>query len=154
MTRYLAGLIAALMVLTSAPAGAQRNAKADATMAAAWQKENLEHDLPGAIKLYREVATKYGKTDPATAAMALVRAGDAYRKMGDTESRRLYEQVLNRFGDQKDAMALAQARLRGDSSVERSEGEGVDLKPVPLPWHTFSRRPFLFLRQPPEPLSP
>ena len=49
------------------------------------------------------------------AASALLRAADAYRTMGDAESRKLYEQVIKEYPNQAEAVTLAKLRLGVDS---------------------------------------
>ena len=111
MKRYTAGLLAAITaVLLIGPAGAQKKSDADGMFEAARQKETLGGDLKAAIKVYGEIAAKY-KNDRAVAAMALVRMGQCYEKLGDAESRKAYERVVREYGDQKEAVTMARARL-------------------------------------------
>lgn len=79
-----------------------------AQLKAAENKEQVEGDLKGAIELYKKLAQS---SDNPVAARALVRLGASYEKQGNAEARKTYEQVLNRFGDQKDAVEQAKARL-------------------------------------------
>lgn len=48
--------------------------------------------------------------------MALVRMADCYQKMGDAKARGIYEQVVKDYADQKDAVALARARLGAETA--------------------------------------
>lgn len=82
-----------------------------AQLQAAINKETVEADLDGAIAQFRKIVAKYGKTDPAVAAMALVHIGECYRKKGDAESRRVFEQVERDYPDQKEAVSRARAGL-------------------------------------------
>jgi Tol biopolymer transport system component len=81
-------------------------------MEAARKKEVVDGDLNGAIQQYSAIVSKF-KSDRAVTAMALVRMAECYQKMGDAEARKIYEQVVKDYGDQKDAVALARARLGG-----------------------------------------
>jgi hypothetical protein len=45
--------------------------------------------------------------------MALVHMAECYQKMGDAESRKIFEQVVKEYADQKEAVTLARARLGG-----------------------------------------
>jgi Tol biopolymer transport system component len=120
MNRCIRGILAAIAaVLLTVPAEAQKKTGADAMFEAARQKETLEGDLTGAIKQYRAIVAKH-KNDRAVTAMALVRMAEAYQKTGDAESRKIYEQVVREYGDQKEAVALARARLGAD--VKPSQG--------------------------------
>jgi Tol biopolymer transport system component len=102
------GLIAAL--LAAAPLAAQKPEAAETLMQAAIKKELVDGDLNGAIKQYAAIVAKY-KTDRAVTAMALVHMAECYQKMGDAESRKIYEQVVKDYADQKEAVTLARARL-------------------------------------------
>ncbi len=145
--RCMAGLSAViLMALSIVTAGAQKNTQAEAMMAAAQQKETVEGDLNAAIKQYREIATKYAKTDRAAAAMALLRMADAYRKMGDAQSRKVYEQVVKDFSDQKDAVTLARARREESASGRPNLADRMGPRSlIGIPGRLLFRRPFLFL---------
>ena len=86
----------------------------------------IDGDLKPAIEQYKKVADRYRRSDPATAAQALLRMADAYRKLGDSQWRSTLEQVVRDFPDQKEAAALARSRLgaaapeaalRGDRAV-------------------------------------
>jgi Tol biopolymer transport system component len=122
MKRLVTGLavVAILAALWSVSAVAQRSSQAEAAMAAAWQKATLEGDVRGAIKQYEAVASKYAKTDPATAATALIRAAELYQSLGDGESRRLYERVVREFSNQEAAVSHARSNLAGDRTGERT----------------------------------
>ena len=73
--------------------------------------------------------------DRPLAAQALVRMAECYQKLGDAEAQQIYERLLRDFTDQKDAAAIARARLgrpreiavhsRGDRAVWT--GSKVDL---------------------------
>lgn len=79
---------------------------------AAMNAELVSGDLNTAIKEYTAIAAKYEKTDRATAAMALVREAEAYQKLGDAQSKKIYQQVITLFADQKEAVAEARLQLK------------------------------------------
>src|SRR6185369_2853853 len=78
-------------------------------------------NLKAAIEDYRKLAQN---TNKAVAARALVRLGECYEKQGNAEARKTYEQVLSRFGDQKEAAEKARTRLAALGS-KRSEGQQI-----------------------------
>jgi Tol biopolymer transport system component len=82
-------------------------------------KERSEGKLQEAIQLYQRAAAAAGK-NRALAAKALVEAGQCYQKLGNTESRKLFERVVNEYGDQKEAVALARVGLGGGAGKEMS----------------------------------
>src|SRR5262249_34903814 len=122
MNRYMTLCVLVLtgLALVIAPARAQKSNEAEAALEAARQKEILSGDLNAAIKQYSAIAEKYGKTNRAVAAMALIRMAQAYGRQGDVESRRVYDRVLQQYADQQDAVALAHTGL----------GEGQSKGPV------------------------
>src|SRR6478672_9727255 len=85
---------------------------ANVMMEAAHKKEVVDGDLNGAIRQYRVILAKYAG-NRAVSATALVHMAECYRKMGDAEARKIYEQVVRDYRDQKEAVAEAQARLGG-----------------------------------------
>jgi Tol biopolymer transport system component len=99
-------LTAALLAAFSLQA--QTGRTADVQFKAAEHKEQVEGDLKGAIEQYKKTAQS---KDRATAVQALIRMAECYQKLGNAESRKIYEQVVKDFADQKEAVALAQARL-------------------------------------------
>jgi Tol biopolymer transport system component len=91
---------------------AQAPRTAEVELKAAQQKADVEGDLNGAIKQYAAIVAKY-KSDRAVIAMALVHMAECYQKMGDAESRKIYEQVVKEYADQREAVAMARAHLGG-----------------------------------------
>jgi Tol biopolymer transport system component len=75
-------------------------------------KERSEGNLKEAIKLYQQVVDKYGK-DRTLAAKALVAIGESQEKLGETEARKTYERIVREYGDQKESVIVARARLAG-----------------------------------------
>lgn len=87
---------------------AQVQDKAEAALKAAMDKEVVQGDLKGAIEQYKKIA---GSNNRSVAAKALIRMAECYQKLGDAESRKIYEQVVKDYADQKEAVAFARARL-------------------------------------------
>jgi Tol biopolymer transport system component len=87
---------------------AQATRTAEAQLKAAQNKEEVEGDLQGAINLYKQLAA--GK-DRTVAARALLRLAACYQKLGNSQSRQVYEQLVRDFQDQKEAVAEAQKHL-------------------------------------------
>jgi len=75
-------------------------------------KERSEGNLKEAIRLYQQVVDKYGK-DRALAARALVAMAECYQKLGDSQSHKIYQQIVRDYADQKEAVATARAKLGG-----------------------------------------
>jgi Tol biopolymer transport system component len=92
---------------------AQVRDKAEATLKAAIDKEVLEGDLKSAIQQYKKLAES---KDRSVAVKALIRMADCYQKLGDAESRKIYERVVKDYPDQKDAATLARLRLGGGNT--------------------------------------
>jgi Tol biopolymer transport system component len=83
-------------------------AQGESALQKAIRKETLEGDLKGAIESYKRLARDKDRT---VAARALVRLGECYEKQGNADAAKTYEQVLGRFGDQKEAVEQARVRL-------------------------------------------
>jgi len=86
-------------------------AQADITLQRAMRKETLEGDLNGAIALYKQAVAE-AKNDRGIAAKALLRMAECHQKLGDAKARKIYEQVVRDFADQKEA-AVARQKLAG-----------------------------------------
>ena len=102
-------IVAALLIPAIAPA--QRSP--EVALRAAMETETVKGDLKGAIEQYKKIAD--GK-DRALAAKALVRMAECYQKLGDSESRKVYERLVKDYADQKEAVAIARAKLGGGST--------------------------------------
>ncbi len=105
-------LLACGLTLLAAP---QKKTDPEVSLQAAIQTETIDGDLNGAIKQYAAIVAKY-KNDRAVTAMALVHMAECYQKLGDAESRKIYEQVVKEYADQKEAVAVAKARLGGNAT--------------------------------------
>jgi len=117
---------ACAILLLARVATAQQKSTLDVEMEfrAAQQKELVDGDLRGAIEKYRAVVSQAG-SNRAIAAKALVRMAECYQKQGDTEARRLFERVIREYPEQQEAVALAQARLKGSPRTPVDSGAVV-----------------------------
>lgn len=102
-------------------------------------KERSEGKLDEAIQLYRRAVDSAGK-DRALAAKALVQLGECYEKRGSTEARKQYDRVIRDYADQKDAVAMARARIGATGTHETGTvlrkiwaGDNTDFTGTPSP---------------------
>src|SRR5262245_35515650 len=100
-------------ILAAVLAASAQTGEAARQLKAARNAELVDGDLNAAIKQYATIVAKYVKTDRTVTSMALIHMADCYQKMGNVESLKLYEQVVRDYGDQKEAVAMARARLDG-----------------------------------------
>lgn len=112
-------LTAAILIAAALVAAPSQSGSAERQLEAAIHQEVVLGDLKGAIEEYKKVAQSGNR---AVAAKALVHVGQCYEKLGDAESRKAYERVLREYPDQKEAAALARARLGRTESAEREGG--------------------------------
>ncbi len=108
MQQIVIGIVAAMLV-----AGAQTRNEAERMLKAARNAELVDGNLNAAIKQYDAIIARYKKSDRAVTAGALVRKAECLQKQGDSEARKIYEQVVKDYADQKEAVAVARARLGG-----------------------------------------
>ena len=101
--------VLALLVAITIQAAQQTNS-AKVMFEAAKKKEVVDGDLNGAIQQYKEIVSKF-KNDRAIVADALIRMAESYQKRGDAQAVKVYERLVQEFGDQKEAVATARQRL-------------------------------------------
>jgi Tol biopolymer transport system component len=130
MKRSLSIFIAAALLVANLQAtrAQQNTAQAEKQLASAQRKATLDGDLKGAIDEYRKIVAGAG-ANRALAAQALVRMAECYQKLGDSEARRIYQQILREYADQKDMVALARTRL-GSNEPGRMTSRSVASVPV------------------------
>lgn len=111
----------AAIVLATTVAGA-RDAQQDAErqLKAAINTELVDGNLKLAIEQYKKVAASGNR---ALAAQALLRMADCYQKLGDREAQTIYERLVRDYGDQKDAVASARARLGAKAATVTARGD-------------------------------
>jgi len=110
----------AAMIFAVAWAAAANEKKANELIQAAQAKETIQGDLKGAIASYGQAVQEAG-ANRGLAAMALVRMAECYQKMGDAEARKIFEQIVREYGDQKEAVAAARARLGATEQMPRRQ---------------------------------
>jgi tetratricopeptide (TPR) repeat protein len=118
MRRYLRWLAFAVAVtlgglLVSAqgqkqPAPAAQRSSVDALIGAAQYQDEVQGDPEAAIATYKKVLSTPRVT---RAALAHLRIGLCYEKLGKVEARKEYDAVVREFGDQADIASQARARL-------------------------------------------
>jgi Tol biopolymer transport system component len=106
-------LIGTLLVVAMLSASLFAQGSGEVALRTAIETETVKGDIKDALRQYAEIAAKYAKSDRATAVSALIHLAECHEKMGDAEARRIYEMVVKEYGDQKEAVAEAKARLRG-----------------------------------------
>jgi Tol biopolymer transport system component len=99
-----------VITLSGITIGAQDNRQAEAALQRAMNKEFIDGNIEGAIKDYKEIASTY-KSNSVIAAKALLRLGQAYERLGDTEAQKAYYRLINDYRDQRETVAEAQVRL-------------------------------------------
>src|SRR5258707_396048 len=96
----------------------------ESMLGSALHQEEVQGDLKGAIAAYQKVVATPG-VSRKTAAEALVRMGQCYEKLGDSESRKAYERVLREYADQKEAAGVARERAWKKMGAGRQENRLV-----------------------------
>jgi Tol biopolymer transport system component len=110
-----------VVVLMRVALGAQKPDAADTLLQTAIKKEVVDGDLPAAIEGYKKAAAS-AKGNRVVASMALVHIAQCYQKMGDAQARKIYEQIVREYGDQKEAVTIARAMLATLTGSQRSGG--------------------------------
>ncbi|MBI4908182.1 MAG: PD40 domain-containing protein [Acidobacteria bacterium] len=111
-------LIACTLALFAAP---QKKDDPELQLQSAIQTENVDGDLKSAIEQYRKVIDRRG-TSRDVVAKALVRLGLCYEKQGNAEARKQFERVVREYGDQKEAVATARARIAASAKPSHDSG--------------------------------
>ena len=131
-------------LLTVVYAAGQGDKQGEALLQAAKNAELVKGDLNAAIEQYKKILARSG-TSRTVAAKALLEMGQCYEKLGQTEARSAYEQLVRQYADQTDQAQAARARLAAlggapnraagaDMSVRRLlSGATVDTSGEPSP---------------------
>ena len=103
-------------------------------------KERAEGNVDEAIKLYREIVQKHS-SDRALVAKALIQIGGCHEKLGNTEAKKAYQQVINNYADQKESVEEARVRLAamGAAGGELSRKQPKIRRLVGPSYHLTSR---------------
>lgn len=104
----LIGILGAALAASPIVLGAQKQRDVELQLRAAMNTELVDGDFKAAIEQYRKVV-KSGIRP--LAAQALLHIAECYRKLGDAEARKTYEQVVRDYSDQADVVSVARARL-------------------------------------------
>lgn len=109
---WLALVMSAVLALAlgAAQKDTQKDPRAEAQLQAAINKETVEGDLKGAIEQYKTIVALPG-AGRVTVATALLRMGQCYEKLGNTEARAAYERLVRDYADQAGIVAQARTRL-------------------------------------------
>jgi Tol biopolymer transport system component len=106
-TALVAVFLSALLV------AGQKDDQAELALKAAIKTETVDGDLRSAIEQYKMIATLPGAAR-STIATALLRMGQCYEKLGDSdtrEARTTYELLVSQYGDQAEQVQVARSRL-------------------------------------------
>ena len=109
--KALAFLAIVLCVLLSIEGNDRQADDPGVLLRAAIEKEEVEGDLQGAIALYKEIIASYG-TSRAVAAKAQLHIGHCYQKLGLKQAQDAYQQVVDEFPEQKEAVKVAREKLK------------------------------------------
>ncbi len=135
-TKTAAALVTVALLGGTWMLGQDRKAdQAGVQLQAAIHTEMVDGNWKAAIEQYKKVSQSSNRS---VAAQALIRMAECYQKLGDTESKKIYEQVLREYADQKDSAAIARAKLgrAGDTELVTRQvwsGEDVNLDGAPSP---------------------
>ena len=100
----------ALAAVAGARSAAAQEREAEVALQQALHVEQVEGNLERAIQLYRELVENHSAVREV-AAKAQLHIGLCYEKLGLTEARQAYRDVIDDFPEQRDEVALAEERL-------------------------------------------
>ncbi len=123
MRRLGATALIVIVAMTLTLAG--QATRAEMALEAARRVEVVDGDLQGAIKLYRAVVASYEDSDRPAAAMALVRMGACYQRLGNQQAGPIFNRVIRDFGDQPAAVTEARRALATLTAQATSEPDGL-----------------------------
>jgi len=81
--------------------------------------EEIEGDLAEAVKIYQQILDD-SPDNRQVSAKALLHIGMCYEKLGSQQARQAYRQLINKYSEQVDEVALAKERI---SRLEASDAE-------------------------------
>ena len=119
--KHILTVVLAVTLLAAAP---NKN-DAERMFKAAQNAELVDGDLKGAIEQYDAIIAKFANSHRDIAADALMRMAECHAKLGNAEARKIYALVIRDYSDQKEAVAVAQARLADADPGESSKGDRV-----------------------------
>jgi len=119
-------LIAVLGAWLSIGGSARQADDPGVLLRAAIEKEEVDGDLQGAIDLYKEIIAKYGG-NRAIAAKAQLHIGLCYEKLGLKEAQKAYQNVIDKYPDQTEAVKAAREKLslllKAQAVVEKGDAD-------------------------------
>ncbi len=120
MKSLLIAIASVTLVTTLAGAAGDAGQDAERQLKTAMNTELVDGNLKLAIEQYKKVADSGNR---ALAAQALLRMADCYQKLGDREAQAIYERLVRDYGDQKDTVASARARLGAKNETAAMRGD-------------------------------
>jgi Tol biopolymer transport system component len=111
-------ILVATIIFAVAMAAPADEKKANELIQAAQAKETVQGDLKAAIALYGQAVHEAGP-NRALVAKSLLRMAECYQKMGNEEARKVYEQIVREYADQKEVVTEARAHLGGGTQTRR-----------------------------------
>ena len=149
----VAAILAAIAV--GVPVTAQRVSESELLLREALHKQQVQGDLPGAIKIYQQIVSATN-TNRAVAARALLELAGCYEKLGQ-QAEAVYQRIVRDFGDQPVAVqararlaALRPAALAPAMTLRKLEVVGEDIVDIV---HTDGERAVFLAGEPGEGLS-
>jgi hypothetical protein len=109
------------------------------------QEEMATGNLQRAIQEYKRIASKAGG-NRELAARALLHMAECYRKMGDAESQKVYEQIVREYADQKEAAPRREGVWPRRGFAGNGEQAGLERTRSRHLRHRFTGRPLHLAR--------
>jgi Tol biopolymer transport system component len=103
-------ILAMALAAVTADLASRGSQSADVILGNALHQEEVEGNYEAAIETYKKLLAQFPDNRPL-AAQAQLRIGMCYEKLGHAEAVKAYELVLQKYGDQSEQVAAAQARL-------------------------------------------
>jgi Tol biopolymer transport system component len=122
-------LAVGLAVASTVAMHAQSAQEAERLLKAAMNTEVVDGNLNAAIEQYQKVVQSGNRP---LGAQALLHIAECYQKLGDAESKAIYERVIREFSDQTEAVSIARAHVAVDAPSRANSdravwsGEAVD----------------------------
>lgn len=121
MDRLFVVMCAALLMVAAQPRAQQNTAALEKLFASAEYKATVRGDLKAAIEDYKRIVETAGQ-DRRAAALALLRMGTAYQRLGDQQAEQVFRRILSEYREQP-------AAAEAESAINR--GVGPRKPPVP-----------------------
>ena len=122
-------ILAMALAAVTADLALQGSQSADVILGNALHQEEVEGNYEAAIETYKKLLAQFPDNRPL-AAQAQLRIGMCYEKLGHAEAVKAYELVLQKYGDQSEQVAAAQARL---AALRAKEKEGLIVTKMETP---------------------